>query len=142
MNGKNQIEEMKCEVCICCSKIMDCHEHLKGICGFMKMIEMLYDIGYRKQIEAEWIIEAKHFFDDDGDLLLYAIAHCSNCNSPYRDKRNVNYERIERPENLDYHEDWNVDIEPLKQTFFERAKTVKLSHNFCPNCGAKMKGGA
>ena len=44
-----QIEEMKQEVCICCSKLMDCHEHLKGICGFMKMIEMLYDIGYRKQ---------------------------------------------------------------------------------------------
>ena len=47
----SELVEMKNEVCICCSKLMDCHEHLKGICGFMKMIEMLYEIGYRKQNE-------------------------------------------------------------------------------------------
>lgn len=72
MSREKQIEEMKNEVCICCSKLMDCHEHLKGICGFMKMIEMLYDIGYRKQ---EWISVDERLPDGDGDFLVWNDFH-------------------------------------------------------------------
>ena len=67
--SKEQIEEMKNEVCICCSKLMDCHEHLKGICGFMKMIEMLYDIGYRKQ--SDWISVDERLPDADCPVLIF-----------------------------------------------------------------------
>lgn len=94
-----------------------------------------------KQIEGEWVLEAKHFYNDYGDLIVYAIAHCSECKTPYKDNHDVDYERIERPEDLDYHADWSIDVEPIKKKLLERAKTRPL-HKYCHECGAKMKGGA
>lgn len=103
--------------------------------------EYLYNAGYRKQKEGEWEYEVNHFFDDYGDLIVYVIAHCAECKTPYRDNSNVDYQRIERPEDLDAYAEWNIAVEPIKKAILERAKERKLSHHFCPNCGARMSGG-
>ena len=108
----------------------------------VKISEAFYNAGYRKQSEGEWVIEVKHFFDDYGDLRIYAIAHCSQCKTPYKNNKDIYYERIERPENLNYCADWNIDVEPIKKRFFEKVKTKKGLHKYCHECGAKMKGGA
>lgn len=57
-----------------------------------ELAEILYNEGYRRQIEGEWIWKSNGYMN---------ALHCSLCN-----------------------------------------KTAELHHNFCPNCGAKMKGGA
>ena len=123
----SELVEMKNEVCICCSKLMDCHEYLKGICGFMKMIEMLYAIGYRKQSdkflvkengdieplnkqsEGEWI-------DQNNGKYSNPIYVCSQCRKGTLLRPHIN--------ELD-----NMEM-------------VQALSPFCPNCGAKMKGGA
>ena len=107
--------------------------------GMCKICEYTY---FRdcKQIEGELIYEVNHYWDDYGDLKVYVIAHCANCGAPYRENRSVDWEYIQRPENLDYHADWNIDVEPIKKMVLERAKTIKLTQNYCHNCGVKIKG--
>lgn len=143
---KEQIEEMA-KHCPCyfggeCCFDDEFPEKCDRFCQYGTYAEILYNAGYRKQKEGEWEYEVNHFFDDYGDLIVYVIAHCAECKTPYRDNSNVDYQRIERPEDLDAYAEWNIAVEPIKKAILERAKERKLSHHFCPNCGAHMKGGA
>ena len=66
--------------------------------------EVLYNEGWRKQSEGEWVGEADGYADGE---LVYDVWHCSECNHCIDDGTD------------------DPDLLP----------------NFCPNCGAKMKGG-
>lgn len=106
-----QIEEMARIIGHCESTLhpdIECHNKATGCycienpCHNQRIAEKLYNAGYRKQSEGEWIerdciIESKR-----GRTIHYSIRKCSVCGK------------------------WNG-----------RHKT-----NFCPNCGANMKGGA
>lgn len=72
-------------------------------CGHRDIAERLYNAGYRKQKEGEWIGEADGYADGE---LVYDVWHCSECNHCIDDGTD------------------DADLLP----------------NFCPNCGAKMKG--
>ena len=51
---EKRIDEMLNEICTNCTYLLVCEdEHLKQVCRFAKMAKVLYDAGYRKQIE--WI---------------------------------------------------------------------------------------
>ena len=102
-NIAKQIEEMAkilanhrgfgCDNEDCCD--MSCQVYKVG-CLPYKFAEALYNAGYRKQSEGEWIVDY-----DSGSVVL----SCSLCDEHY----------------------W-VENEADKKP------------NFCPNCGAKMKG--
>lgn len=90
MSREKRIEEMARTFCGGCDKC------LHGNCTDWYKAEALYDTGYRKQKEGEWI---------SNDLGGYKYAfYCSECG-------------------------W-VDGYPFNDR-----------HKYCPNCGAKMKGG-
>ena len=102
MSREKQIEEMAhfiCESrkanwadgCRACS-------HHENRCLYQDIACSLYNAGYRKQSEGEWIYKYAH----------QDIAYCSSCNFYCQDKIN----------------------------------NVSYCYHFCPNCGAKMKGGA
>lgn len=103
--------------------------------------EALYNAGYRKQSVGEWVFEARHYYDDYGDLIVYATARCSKCGKNYHGNSTVWHERYERPETLGYHEEWEIDAEPLKEKALQSARERKDLLLYCPYCGAKMKGG-
>ena len=46
------LKEMKLVACMGCKRLMDCDESIQDQCGFMVLIEALYEAGFRKQ---EWI---------------------------------------------------------------------------------------
>jgi hypothetical protein len=102
----------------------------------------LFDDSYRKQSVGEWKFATNHYFSDYGDLKVYATAKCSECKKAYPFNPTVASEFVERPENLSCYEDWDIDIEPIKAEVLKQAKSNKSLYPFCPNCGAKMKGGA
>lgn len=83
-----------CEECVCASEW----------CLFYEIATKLYNAGYRKQSEGEWIGEADGYADGE---FVYDVWHCSECNHCIDDGTD------------------DPDLLP----------------NFCPNCGAKMKGG-
>lgn len=99
MTKEKQIEEMAvvltdggCKTCVGCS-----HNN-RFQCKPIYDAELLYNAGYRKQSEGEWVHsdKAQHWFGKD---------ECNKCH---------------------YHTADRIDL-----SYF----------NFCPNCGAKMKGG-
>ena len=76
MSREKQIEEMAKDICVAEQKTnYSCTEKCKkqGICAYCKVIaETLYEAGYRKQSEGEWL--AKDNFNG-----RCSIATCSNC---------------------------------------------------------------
>lgn len=96
MSKEKQIEEMALDICKsrlvaedgdACRK---CRQH--NNCLYQEIAYGLYNAGYRKQSEGEWIEQA------------YGELKCSECGI-------------------------------IQEDYPHR-------YNFCPNCGAKMKGGA
>ena len=85
MSREKQIEEM--------ARVIDEVQYLGGL--EQKVAQLLFERGYRKQSEGEWIVSG--MFDD--------FFKCSSCG----------------------------DIHPWQ---------TAIEYKFCPNCGAKMKGGA
>ena len=136
MNKEKQIEEMAEVLRHSCEN--ECFKNKDGFndCEACEAC-LLYEHGYRKQSEGEWIFETNHYFNDYGDLKVYATAKCSECEKPYPFNPS---EFVERPETLSAYEDWDIDVEPIKAAVLERAKSNKSLYPFCPNCGAKMKG--
>ena len=138
MSKEKQIEDM---AKVICGNNRDCktcvHNSAIRECGCIFYANRLYEKGYRKQSEGEWIFETNHYFNDYGDLKVYATAKCSECEKPYPFNPS---EFVERPETLSADEDWDIDVEPIKAAVLERAKSNKSLYPFCPNCGTKMKG--
>jgi hypothetical protein len=101
MSKEKQIEEMAFDLCLIdrCKHLPqeECHNTTCAHCE----AEALYNAGYRKQSEGEWIERDCITESKRGRTIHYSTQKCSVCGR------------------------WNG-----------RHKT-----NFCPNCGAKMKGG-
>ncbi len=106
------------------------------------LVSLWNGIADSKRIEGEWEFATNHFFNDYGDLKVYATASCSECKKAYPFNPTVASEFVERPEILSAYEDWDIDVEPIKAEVLKRAKSNKSLYPFCPNCGSKMKGGA
>ena len=96
MSKEKQIEEMAKTICkhYNTEKCTKCGEY--PYCSVGLSAEALYNAGYRKQIEGEWIFKQTHYEADE--------CNCSICGQ-----------------------------------LMTTAKGVRM--NYCPNCGAKMKGG-
>lgn len=113
-NQNKEIEEMSEVIAskICEEYSPKCEEWQPHNCGqcyanstpISEVAEHLYNAGYRKQSEGEWIGEADGYADGE---LVYDVWHCSECNHCIDDGTD------------------DADLLP----------------NYCPNCGAKMKGG-
>ena len=106
MSKEKQIEEMakyrpySCEgSCTSCSK-----------CDEWRFAERLFNAGYRKQSEGEWIPYESESYGCDDETTWYK---CSNCGKDA-------YGRC-------WEDDWY---------------SMPIRSKYCPNCGAKMKGGA
>ena len=110
MSREKQIEEMADKLCttsyFCTAEdwdscdIKDSDEYCHRC---RKVAERLYNAGYRKQSEGEWVERTKTTTNAKGMEARYTINFCSECG----------YE----------------------------IGTIRYQHKFCPNCGAKMKGG-
>lgn len=101
MSEEKQIEEMARFMCSNDAGEANCADGSKCDfdCWSYREAEHLYNAGYRKQSEGEWIKHCNTY-------------ECSVCKEELF---------IEYAEDYDAIEDWNF--------------------NFCPFCGAKMKGG-
>ena len=85
-----------------------------------------------------WAFEVKHFFDDYGDLNVYAKGYCSECGKDYPFNATIASEFVERPDDLVGYERWDIDVEPIKEQVAHKARRNKNLYPFCPYCGAKM----
>ncbi len=100
MSREKQIEEMARTLCGADRECRECYV-CGGNCEFWIEASVLYNAGYRKQSEGEWIYNTDDFTPHH---------RCSICgyNKPIAAGEGINQE----------------------------------PKNYCPNCGAKMKGGA
>ncbi len=108
MSKEKQIEEMALELCYTRNVVKRLHNRKCGDCDIKscdihEICEDLYNAGYRKQSEGEWI------FKGLDEFRKYKVT-CPFCKAEYVG----NYDAYDEPEDF----------------------------NYCPNCGAKMKGGA
>jgi hypothetical protein len=101
---EKQIEEMKYDICTAADYCYGACEE----CNLGRLAEHLYNAGYRKQSEGEWIDRFKGEF-------INPIYVCSLCGKGTLLKPHINELR-------------NMEMEQALSPF-------------CPNCGAKMKGG-
>ena len=106
MSREKQIEEMAREICSeydCVIPCQSCAYYGYANCRDVKSAEKLYNAGYRKQSDGEWL--ASDVLRGDEDWKRYACSLCKHMTDAYY-------------------------------------KDVRDLSKFCPNCGAKMKGGA
>ncbi len=94
--SKKQIEELK----DCIDSLYGCDCAYYGVEG-LAIAEALYNAGYRKQSEGEWIKSPSSY-------------ECTACKEEF------------------FVEGYAEDYDPI----------TDWDLHFCPNCGAKMKGGA
>ena len=115
MSKEKQIEEMAKVICGSNKDCKTCVHHFEiKECGCLFYAKRIYEAGYRKQSEGEWIIKSEIYkLLDDVDEELYV--ECSICQRRF----NVPYE---------------LDDERI-------FKYAREHYPYC-NCGAKMKGGA
>ena len=100
-NEKQAIEEM---AHIVSNSIMTWANELPPISNPHFVATNLYNVGYRKQSEGEWVAK-KEMYRTPSAKNYY----CSNC---------------------------------AKIAIFDNFMCVSRTTNYCPNCGAHMKGGA
>lgn len=99
MSKEKQIEEMyEIITSDCTNDCEKCEFDDEQYCHSRNVAHQLYEAGYRKQSEGEWILEK----EPDGTPYCF---HCSVCDG-------------------DFH---HIGI--------------RVATAYCPNCGAKMKGG-
>jgi hypothetical protein len=103
---KEQIEEMWNIITTDCdNKCVGCEFENDDWCFTHRVVKALYNAGYRKQKEGEWV-KATEWMRGDGEIYDY---RCSSCNMLAEDGGYGNRDNLTK---------------------------------YCPNCGAKMKGGA
>ena len=105
MNKEKQIEEMAKVIKSSLEGLGSGNFHFTGDEISKMFAEHLYNAGYRKQSEGEWIA-----YPDEHEICATEFV-CSNCKESFCTNEMTDWEFIE---------------------------TMK----YCPNCGAKMKGGA
>lgn len=110
------------------------------ILGVVSTIENTSSADVVEVRHGAWAFEVKHFFDDYGDLNVYARGYCSECKKDYPFNATIASAHIERPDNLVGYEHWDIDVEPIKAQVSNEARTNKNLYPFCPYCGAKMDG--
>lgn len=88
----------------------------------------------------KWDFEVKHFFDDYGDLNVYAKGYCSECGKDYPFNATIASEFVEKPDDLVGYAHWDIDVEPIKTQVAHKARENKNLYSYCPYCGAKMGG--
>jgi len=88
-----------------------------------------------------WHIDMHEFHDDEGELIVYATAHCPWCKMSYHDNKTIvcrqtnYYNRPSPQENPTEEEKENV-----RQDVRERVqKSVMNMPPFCEWCGAKLR---
>lgn len=99
---KEQIEQLTEDLCDIECKGMKCNECDHYACEYRMLSEALYNAGYRKQKEGEWLVVYEY---NDYRMCKEAKIACSVCGH--------------KPKYEGYLSDMN----------------------FCPNCGAHMRGG-
>lgn len=102
MSKEKQIEEIAKFICDLDETCEECQKsynkkYAKVPCWMRDIAENIYNAGYRKQSEGEWVIAV-----DSVDATFI----CSKCGYSY------------------------IEADP----------EAKTEYNYCPNCGAKMKG--
>ena len=109
MSKEKQISEMTKDICEMQYKGMKCAICDTG-CDCRMFAEALYNAGYRKQSEGEWIPYESESYGGNDETTWYK---CSNCGKDA-------YGRC-------WDDEWY---------------SMPICSEYCPNCGAKMKGGA
>lgn len=88
----------------------------------------------------QWKLEVHSFYNDNWDesieLVVYILAHCSNCGKEHFPKQ-VFSKRIEAPEDADENFRFDQEYEKAKALEEFKQKNRKIT-NYCSNCGAEM----
>ena len=86
----------------------------------------------------EWELKTSEFYDDDGEFITYAIAHCPICKKPFHNNETISSARstfyMENDENTPIPD--NVKNE-VRQELKERLKK-RIMPNYCEWCGSKL----
>ncbi len=126
--------------CLKCIHFPVCSRHMGGM-------DLTKCEDYIPIKQAEWKLEVHSFYNDNWDesieLVVYILAHCSNCGKEHFPKQ-VFSKRIEAPKDAD--ENFRFDQEYEKAKALEEFKEVleefkqenRKLVNYCPNCGAEM----
>lgn len=92
--------------------------------------------------QGHWILEAKHWFNDYGECLVYVVALCSECKKVWHNDRTV-FDRVL----YDYNNDDTPNpiteerIKRCKEYCLQEAeKCLLIESPFCEKCDAKMDG--
>ena len=112
MSEEKQIEEMAKDIC---RVSQNCNDvcHPISTCNALKYAERAYEAGYRKQSEGEWLVDA---WDNEKE------------------------EWVTIPYNKHLHADAYCSL--CKKNALLDGAEFGVASNYCPHCGAKMKGGA
>ena len=122
MNKEKQIEEMARIIGHCESTLhpdIECHNKATGCycienpCHNQRIAEQLYTAGYRKQSEGEWLVDA---WDNEKE------------------------EWVTIPYNKHLHADAYCSL--CKNQALLDGAGMGVASKYCPECGAKMQGGA
>ena len=119
--------------CLKCIHFSVCSRHMGGM-------DLTKCEDYTPTKQAEWKLEVHSFYNDNWDesieLVVYILAHCSNCGKEHFPKQ-VFSKRLYAPEDAD--ENFRFDQEYEKAKALEEFKQENRKFiNYCSNCGAKM----
>lgn len=94
-------------------------------------------------VHAHWELSAKHYFNDDGNCVVYITGVCTSCKTKWHNEMSIFWGTLS---NYDYdnERDWpitNDRIDKCKEDCLKVSKKRILEMSlFCEKCGAKMDG--
>ena len=92
----------------------------------------------------EWALETHSFyrdtFDESCELVVYITASCSECGCKHPNRYEVFSKTLYAPEGADddFRFDQKAEEEKARAEFTQRNNVFFA--NYCPHCGAKMRG--